>query len=164
MPDSSFPVYRLKPVMFRMMLPKALTAILLAALLYAGTYLNLKFLRIEITTLMNSAMLMTAALIIGFDLLTEYRKALRLEYEFFTDRVEADGQTMMYNQIVHIDAKRDLFDNVSKTCSLQLNENLMLSHVADDYNIYQYIQNLVNYAHGNNQQQPQQSSQSNYQV
>jgi len=149
--QSQYPVYTLKPVISRIIISKALIVAPLAILLYAGAYLNFKFIGIQIDTLINISITLVIFLLVAFDLIIEYRKALRLEYYFYQDKLYADGQWIMYSQIQHVDAKRNFLDNITHTCDLVLNEKEKLRHVPDAYNIYQYIQNLL--AQGRNSQQ-----------
>jgi len=148
--QSQYPVYTLKPVISRIIISKALIIVPLAILLYVGAFLNFKFIGMQIDTMINMSIIFVIFLLVAFDLIIEYRKALSLEYYFYQDRLYANGQWIMYTQIQHVDAKRTILENVTHTCELVLNENEKLRHIPDAYNIYQYIQNLL--AQGKNLQ------------
>ena len=146
----AYPAYILRPNIARIFLPKIILLAPLAILLYIGAYLNLKFLQIQNTTLLNLSVFVVIFILVAFDLLFEYRKALHLEYSFYLDRLYANGKWLMYNAIQHIDAKRDALDKMVKTCCLVIDsgngDKTELKYVSDAYNIYQYIQNLVTYS------------------
>lgn len=141
--QSQYPIYTLKPVISRIIISKALIVMPLAILLYVGAFLNFKFMGIQIDTIINLSIILTIFLLVTFDLIIEYRKALKLEYYFYQDKLYANGQWHMYSDIQHVDAKRNLIDNVTHTCDLVLNGEARLRYVPDAYNIYQYIQNLL---------------------
>jgi hypothetical protein len=148
---NDYPVYVLRPSMKRILLPKLVYLVPLGILLYVGAYLNFRFIGIQTTTLVHASILLIVFLLVAFDLLFEYRKALRLEYCFYRDRLYAGGSWLAYNAIGHIDTRRNLFDRMGGTCELLINGSVRLRHIPDSYNIYQYVQNLVNYS-----RQPQQ--------
>lgn len=149
--QSQYPIYTLKPVISRIIISKALIVVPLAILLYVGAYLNFKFIGMQIDTIINMSVIFVIFLLVAFDLIIEYRKALKLEYYFYQDRLYANGQWIMYAQIQHVDAKRTVLDNITHTCDLVLDGKTKMRYVPDAYNIYQYIQNL--FAQGRNSQQ-----------
>ncbi|MBS3109996.1 hypothetical protein J4227_05710 [Candidatus Woesearchaeota archaeon] len=141
-----YPIYTLRPSVMGVMLPKFILMLLLGGLLYYGGYLNLKFLNIRLTTLFKLSIIVCTFLVVAFALLMEYKKAIRIDFYFYSDRLYANGKWVMYSSIGHIDAKRGPMDHLAKTCSIHLGDQAVLKKVPDSFNIYQYIQNLVSRA------------------
>ncbi len=141
--QSQYPLYTLKPNITRIIVAKALIVVPLVIVLYVAAYLNFRFLGIAMNVFVNMGILVSMFLLAAFDLVMEYRKALRVEYYFYADRMYVGGNWIMYRDMGHIDAKRNFLDRMFQTCDLVIDQKTRMRHVPDSYNIYQYIQALL---------------------
>ncbi len=141
------PIYVLQQMKRRAVLPKLLSLIILGVVFYLGILLNISLLALSAReeTIVKTASLALLLLIIMLGAYLSYRRSGK-PYLFYQNKVIAHGKTIHYTAIVNTAPRRDLWDRLFKTYSINLDGGTYLRHLPQAVDIHSYLQQLIAYA------------------
>ena len=140
------PNYSTKPNITRILMPRIISLVFLAALLYAGIRVNLAVFNIEFPSSAN--MITTAAIITAAaaDLIIAGMKNKDNKIYFFSDRIEVKGKkpkTIALGAISSAEVKKNLYDMILDTGDIRLSNGQAIKNLNCPERISQYITQLI---------------------
>ena len=141
------PIYVLYQNKTRTIVPKFISFIIFGVIFYVGILLNLALLALTGSeeTVVKMVALVLLLLIIAVGAYITFHKA-HLPYTFYRNRILFNKKDIFYSNMSHVIVKRDIFDKIFKTYSLDVGHHLYVRHIPDTLNIQQYVQQLVSYS------------------
>ena len=138
--------YILRPSSFRAMAPEFLKVFGLMLVLYFALLLNLYLLRTKLAIIWH---IIIFIIFIGLSYLEAHLKNKKHPtYSFYTDKVSDGTNEILYNQ-ANIEIEKNFLDKILRTETISLSANFKMKNIKANQQIYNYIQNLINYARGN---------------
>ena len=138
-----------------MIVPKALTLLVLGMVFYLGIILNLSLLQIEQSSYdfvhLVTIIILAFCLICGIILAGLKSKR---PYLFYKDKILFGKKQILYQEIIATTIKKNFWDKWFKTYSLALSKNFTIKHIPAAINITDYVKKLVDYSNnGSNNRQ-----------
>jgi hypothetical protein len=143
------PRLKLKPNVWRFVVPRALLLVGLCGLFNALLMINLYLLfgEVELAYLVYSVVILVLLSTLG--IIVEWVRANNWSYLFFNDRVEfhkkhnVKHKDTLYNEVVKVGIERNLFDRWFNTATYVLKPRLKIRFINYTNNMYFYVQKLV---------------------
>ena len=149
-PFAEQPLYSISESIPRALVPKILSLLGLALVFYLGVLLNISLLELNAdqeTSLKTGALILLALLII-VGILLALKKAHQ-PYLFYKNRITHGKETLPYLTITNTAPKKNFFDQLFKTYSIQLSKTFFLRHIPETIQLSNYLQQLIDYSRKN---------------
>ncbi len=145
--SEELPIYVLKQLKVRAIIPKVLSLLVLGAIFYLGILLNLYLLELtapqeEIIRLVSLILLFS---IIALGLYFTIHKANQ-PYKFYNSRIEQNKKVIYYLNIANTAPHQDPLDRIFKTYSIKLSDDFFLRNIPEQVQMQNYLQQLIDYA------------------
>ncbi|PIN76740.1 hypothetical protein COV17_01310 [Candidatus Woesearchaeota archaeon CG10_big_fil_rev_8_21_14_0_10_36_11] len=141
------PLYTLYQNKTRTIVPKFMSFIILGIVFYIGILLNIALLNLTGSeeTLIKTIAFIFILLIITVGAYITFHRA-HLPYIFYHNRILFNNKETFYTNISHVSTKKDIFDKIFKTYSLDVSHHMYIRHVPQSINIQSYVDQLVSYS------------------
>lgn len=141
------PLYVLPQQVKRVVVPKALTLIVLTIILYLGILLNISLLELtpslETTVKFITLIFLIVVIVIGIILALIQAKR---SYLFYQDRIAFGRKEISYRDITITTASNtDRLDKMFHTYSINLGNNFSLKNIPEQVQIQAYLQQMIEY-------------------
>ena len=127
----------------RVLFPKLIQMVALGALFYFGVWLNLYLLRVRSKTLVSIIAITGITILVILELWLVARKIKAHGYLFYPNKMEYKNKSVFYGNIKNIYMKKDFFDKLLGTGTINLYPYLKIEKVKNSEQIYSYVQRLV---------------------
>ncbi|MBU1111964.1 MAG: hypothetical protein ABIG93_01560 [archaeon] len=130
----------------RILVPNALTLIILGVVFYMGILLNVGLLALdaETETIVKSSSIFVVILIVLVGILLNLKKA-KTSYQFYQTTITNGKSNINYADIENIQVKRCLWDRMFGTYTLKLSKKFSVEGIPKKVDLQNYVQQMVNY-------------------
>jgi hypothetical protein len=140
------PSYVLPQSKKRAATPKMISLIVLGGIFYLGIMLNLALLELDKDTnslvKLLSLIFLLMMLSLGTFLTIHHANS---KYYFYREKIIFNKKEIYYKDIINTEPKRDFFDKLLKSYSINLGHDFVIRHVPNNINMKDYIGRLVSY-------------------
>lgn len=143
------PVYQLRPVLKRVVIPKIVLVTFLCIVFYFAIWLNLVLLKVEMTTIYHTIALSLVLVLIILESLMTYVNTARERYDFYPDHIEyvaKKHETFSFKDSTETTLERNILDKTLGSASIKLSPNFSLKNIPYDNQIIFYLQKLIDYS------------------
>jgi len=140
------PQYVFKSKAMKILLPKVLTLIILAALFYVGILVNIGLLKLdgETETIVKSSGLLIMALLVIVGALLNVKKA-KTPYKYFPQQITHGKSKISYADIPSVEKKQSIMDKIFGTYTLKLSKKFSIEGIPKDVDLKSYTDQMVSY-------------------
>lgn len=139
----------------RLLFPKVLKVIFMCLVFYVALWINFLFLKKQMPPYVILITIVILVLVVLITTIFNYTKYSNHQYRFFMNRIEYSGDiqnSIMYSQITSMRIKRDPFDIIFKTGTIDLG-GFRVDSIPNLNQVFFYIQKMVQ-MYGKPQTQP----------
>lgn len=161
--DQVVPLYQTGLDKKRILIPKTIILTLLSALFYIGILVNISLLKLDsnIESTAKFTGLGFVILIFILGVILNFIKA-KQGIKFFNDHLEIGHQKIQYLSLNNVETKLNPLDKIFKTYTLNIDKKHKLEGISNQVNLQQYLQQMINYAKMQQQNQTQNNTYQNY--
>ena len=141
------PVYILKKVKTRALIPKIVSLILLGVIFFLGILINISLLQLRADQegiIKISAIIFLLA-IIGLGIFLSLHRA-SMSYKFYRNRITFGKKIVYYANINVINPKQDTIDKMFNTTTIPITKDFIIKQIPNNVQIINYIKQVVSYA------------------
>lgn len=145
------PVYQLRPVIKRVLIPKIIIVTSLCIIFYFSIWLNLSLLKIEMTSFYHTIALSLVLVLIIIESFMTYELASRERYDFYPDHIEhiaKKNTSFPFNMSTETTLKRGILDKMLGSSDIRLSTDFTIKNIPGDNQTIFYIQKLIAYSRG----------------
>ncbi|RMF04947.1 hypothetical protein D6764_05935 [Candidatus Woesearchaeota archaeon] len=149
MPAQGYPRYVIKPSLARVLVPEGIKTAFLCVLFYAGIWVNVFLLKMEIPDIVNWLIWAFLGMLLLLDIVLKWTKAKRMRAEVYTDRIiihsEKDEDEVFWVQASPPEAEQNFIDKIFGTATIVIGYGRM-RFVKNFEKIVPYLEQYRKYA------------------
>lgn len=143
------PLYRLRPLISRLLLPQLFKMIFLAIILFFAVFLNIKIMGIVLDIMIIVYVGIFIFTIVMINLFLIYTNKKTIEYDFYPNRIVLPkGELILFHELQSVRTQKNKLDKIFDTETIILKDK-KLDGIQNGQKIKEYIEALIKHQKDN---------------